>query len=741
MPLRPAGEHWPAFVLTALIAAATTFLLGDLMWQLTENGPFEWHLSRDATWQGGLEVLALALLLALIAGSVKHPRWRMLLLVAIGELYLRRHYVDLPLLVDVAYIEILIGLGAAAARGCGLPPARDLRGYIALAIAGVVLWSLGAWTLSAFGFGSLKILRIYTVLLALPAIAARRTPLSVFLWRRFAALDASQRACGGALAAWFLCLAARTNVMGGYDAWWYGLRGDYVLVAGGSVFKPLDLVAPVHYYPKLFELLLIPVTGLHDISVIEGVSILVLGLFAMTCMTLLKTFELGFRVRLLLTALCVTVPAIANAALSPKPDLFAAWVLLFACIEAQRFARTGSMAAVLWTGIACALAFSSKLSAPPFILALLAITLFVWFRNRRPRASDLAAERRFAVSIACAAFLVAILVTMRTWLLAGAPLVAPQQVVELLAALGMPLKAPVGVLLAGPPVDWRSLPALLADQLFRPQKLAHMVISWIGNVWLYLFVLAFAARVLVRRTRDAQCDDARVRVPVIWTIVLVTGLVLLATFRNGERGGDGNYFVLPVALAIMIGGYAALKRLPAGLSTRMLLATLPLFVLFQASYSFLSADWSAGTRAFDFDLMRSVRDLRRQNRQIFERVGIAGIADDLRAVRGIARAVGYVADGTAFRLPATFETLNFYEYWYRPPLRSVDTFIAYLQDHRIDYLVMPKTGTQVGHPLNTVVVDAAQRLRAMPDVRIVTDRSYVLYDLAALHADLARAKH
>ena len=112
--------------------------------------------------------------------------------------------------------------------------------------------------------------------------------LCVFLARRFSALGGSQRACVAALAAWFLCLAARTNVVSGFDAWWYGLRGKYVLVAAGSVFKSLDLVAPVNYYPKLYELLLIPVSGLHDTSVIEGISIVVLALFALTCMALLR---------------------------------------------------------------------------------------------------------------------------------------------------------------------------------------------------------------------------------------------------------------------------------------------------------------------------------------------------------------------------------------------------------------------------------------------------------------------
>ena len=386
----------------------------------------------------------------------------------------------------------------------------------------------------------------------------------------------------------------------------------------------------------------------------------------------------------------MTVPAIANASLSPKPDLFAGWVLLLACLDALAFSREGRTSAAFWVIAAFALAFASKLSAPPFIVAILAGMLGVWLYNRRPRLAEPVSERRFAIAITGAAIVVAALVTARTWILTGVPLIGPEQLVDLFAKWGMTLKPPAGFLSGGPPPDLHDLPALLTDQLFRPQHLAHMVISWIGNVWLYLFALALAASLLAGK----PASD-RPRVPLIWSIVLLTGLSLLAVYRNIERGGDGNYFVLPIALAILVGGYAALKRLPAGMPTRLLLATLPLFVVAQASYSFISAGWASGTRPFDFDLGRNVRDLRADNARVFRAAGIEGIAEYLRAVPGIARGVGYVADAPAFRLDATFETLNFYEYWRTEPLVSADAFIAYLAEHRIDYLIMPKPGKKV----------------------------------------------
>jgi hypothetical protein len=406
-------------------------------------------------------------------------------------------------------------------------------------------------------------------------------------------------------------------------------------------------------------------------------------------------------------------------------------VLLLACIEAAAFSREGRISAFAWTITGFALAFASKLSAPPYIVAIFAALVAFWWRNGRPRANEVPSERRFAIAVAAAAIVVAGLVTARTWLLAGVPLIGPEPLLHLFAVFGLTLKPPAGLLSGGPSPDWHGLPALLADQLFRPQTLGHMVISWIGNVWLYLFALAFVAMLLVRKPADAT----RTHVAPVFIVVLLTGVALLILYRNPERGGDGNYFVLPLALAIAIGGYAALKRLPEGMPTRLLLATLPLFVVFQAAYSFVSAGWATGTRTFDWDLSRTVRDLPHENKRIFEAGGIAYIADYLRAVPGIARGVGYVNDRPAFRLPATFETLNFYEYWRREPLESADAFLAYLADHGIDYLVMPRDGREpLKRAMAPAVIEAANELRAMPDVKRVDDRDYVLYDLAALHA-------
>jgi hypothetical protein len=85
--------------------------------------------------------------------------------------------------------------------------------------------------------------------------------------------------------------------------------------------------------------------------------------------------------------------------------------------------------------------------------------------------------------------------------------------------------------------------------------------------------------------------------------------------------------------------------------------------------------------------------------------------------------------------------LNLYDYWQRKPLQSASAFIDYLRQHRLDYLVMPKTGkVTLKRRIVPAVAQAAHELGATSGVRVIEDRNYVLYDLSALHAEAERTR-
>jgi hypothetical protein len=92
------------------LTVAATACIGVVSWQLLTYDPFAWAIEQPQTWQGGIDSICLVILLAL-AAALRNTRWRLIFCGAIALLYLRRHAVDVPLLVDVFYIEAIIAVG------------------------------------------------------------------------------------------------------------------------------------------------------------------------------------------------------------------------------------------------------------------------------------------------------------------------------------------------------------------------------------------------------------------------------------------------------------------------------------------------------------------------------------------------------------------------------------------------------------------------------------------------------
>ena len=710
----------------AVIAAAACIIVPA--WQLIVPGPFDWHIKQPFTWQGGLEAMVLIGLVA--TGCTVARRWALLALVALPiAFYLRRHSVDVSLLIDLVYLEIIIGLGALMRRVFRLSPPQDAHSYLQAFVLGFLAWSVLAWGASALDVGSIKALRWLTLLLVIPAVGARHTPFALYLWRGLGVQTAMDRFWCGALAAWVAVLYARSNVVFGYDSLWYGLRGEYVLDPGNSLYQPLGLVAPVHYYPKLYEIFLLPVSALGDTSVIVGMTIWMLVLVVLACHMLATRIGLPARARMPVLALIATLPALANSALEPKPDVISVLFVLLAADAAIAWTHSRAIANAAWMLTAGMLACLAKLTAVPFVgVLVLAAALTTW---RDHSDGDRCAPDEHATRLAVAAFVaalaVAAFVTARTWLLSGVPTILPMRVWQ---ALGMTLAAPAGTLDWAHAADWADTPALIIDWLFRPQRLAHVVIAWVGNVWLWFGLLAFAAAVQLRRPAP---DALYTRLPL--AALMATGAALAVGINNGVRGSDGNYFLAALLPAILVSATAAFRRLAlAPRAFAVALACLPAFVLFQASYSFVSAGWWPGTRTFDMDLTRTWHDTRRLRWDKLEYAGLGRIGAYLREVPGKPRAVGYAAEPASFWLPARFEYLLSISYWRPEYVDDPRRFLRFMRDQHIDCLILPKASAPAQVALVTPAVKAAaQSLSADPDVRRVEDRDYLLLDLSARH--------
>jgi hypothetical protein len=724
---RSLARHWlpVAIVLCALV------FIGIPIWELIVPGPFDWHVQTEPFWQGGLEALAL---IALVATGLALNRlgWLVGLVAIPSVLYLRRHAVDAPLLLDVLYLEIVIGLGMSARRLLRLPPAAASLDYLLAFASGFAIWSAFAWSASALDLGSQRALCWLTLLLAIPAAFGGHRPLVLYLWRRAREQPLIDRIWCGLLAAWLLVLFARSRVAIHADAPWYGLRGQYVLVPGNSVYEALGLTSPVHYYPKIYELFLLPLNVLRDYSAIDAMSILLLLLLLLVCRLLLREIGTPAPAQLPLLALVATLPALANIATSPTPDLFSTLFILLGVFFALHVVRRKSAQAIAWMLTCVALGCSGKLTAIPFAGILLLATAIA-AAAERTRGSASNAEPfhpRLAWTTLGLAIVAATFVLARTLLLSGLPTIGPDPLFNLWLALGFNLKEPAGTLPWTAPQDWSDVPSLVLDWLFRPQVLPHIVITWTGNVWLWLALLALAAAGIGLR-RDRSVD--RIAWPQL--ALMATGLGLAVGNRYLVRGGDGNYFLLALLPAIVCSGNAAFSRLKSTPHVfAVALACVPMFVLFQASYSFVSGAWTPGTRAVDLELSNSPRGTRKKRQTIVAYHGLSRIADYLGTLPHNARGTGAVEPAAQFWLPARFEDLRTISYSRPEYVADARSIRHFLRMQRIDYMIVPLPGVRDLDRLEapTAVAQVAEQLAGLPGVRRIDDRRYCLLDLGGI---------
>jgi len=707
---------------------AACLLCAVVAWQLIVPGPFDWALVQPRAWQGGLEAIAL---LALLASSpwVRNRFWRWFVVAAGVLFFARRHAVDLPLLLCVFHLELTLALGGAVMRLLRVPLPQTSEDYLRCFVLGIGLWSVAAWTAAAAGYGTPVALRLITLLLLPLALWARLRPLSVHLSASAARCTRAQRTLIAVLAGWLLILFARTRYAYSFDGLWYGLQPQYMLVADGSPFAPLGLVSPVHYFPKLYEIYLLPLSGLDSATAISGVTVLMLGLLALTAVRLAARLGLAdTNARLVLALLVVTLPAIANPAIEPKPDIpCALFVLLAALFAGDAVARQQAIA-LAWSTACLLLAVSCKLVAVPYLgmLGLGLLGTFFWQRYRHVAAIGVPNEpARVALAALLLAAVSAGFVLARTWLLSGLPTIGPDPLFKLWTLLGLQLQEPAGTLSWTSPQQWDDVPALLLDWLLRPQRLEHIAISWVGNVWLWLP----AAALLLRTGRAApSVGSGAYRGLLAW--LAAAGLVIALGWSYHVRGSDGNYFIAALAPALILAVTFAWRQPLAAPARRLLLGGTLLFCAFQAAYAFVSAAWTPGTRPFDLVLDGSSRDMRQIANTVVERAGLREIAVYLRTVPGVPRVIGCAPAEAGFRLPARFEDIPTI-FLSRPDyVANLDSTVAFMRRFSIPYLLLPKPAAAATP--DTEWIDGCRAAETPPPgTRVAAENAkYLLVELA-----------
>jgi hypothetical protein len=630
-----------------LLVLALLFTV-TVAWTLIVPGPFDWHIRQPQAEQGFLEfVVLIGLVYAMLRVPLRSELGRIALLLLPLAVYLRRHHVDLALLHALIYLEGLIALGTlarAASRSQEHAPDAWLRDLI----GGIALLSLLLWSAQALGHGLAREQRVLACAALLPGLVLFRRRLQSVAMLRLAVVPRSrtEHAWIAIMIAFVAMQFARSNGVWDSDSTWYGFRPDRVLVGEHSVFEPLGYAAPVYYFPKLFEVLLLPLSASRDHSVVQGGSILLAACLARVAFALLERLQVASPLRLALVLAAWTIPALANTSLGAKPDVFVA-LLIVAMVWFGWNIAEGRRADLRWVFACAGLAAAAKLIAIPYVgVAGIACLLAAWRSDRATRAT----REPFAWWVLAAAALVGTMVCARTYLLTGLPTVGPEQLVELWRALGMQLKLPVGELTWVRPQVWSDLPVIALGWLAYPSLFTLIIVTWPSNVWVFL---PLAALVCGRAVRSDPAPRW-----LLWAVPLA-GLAMLVGIGFSNRGGDGNYFIAPVILATVAGGGLLARRQLSRRSHAALMMSLGLFVLLHLGYGFVSASWAIGTRTLDLDFDRANRDMPAQTSAMLANHSLDGVAAYLRNVHGSRlRMVGLLPYGMGNHLPARYEEIN-----------------------------------------------------------------------------------
>lgn len=670
---------------TLLFLVVVAFALigfGDLM----AHGPFAWHIRQPQFVQGCVELLLLAGG-AVLAERIKDRRLGIAAILLLAELYARRHAVDFALFLTALYALGLYSLGLLTAKLVGSVPEDDDRHYDALKcfVMGVISYTILMWLSGLL----LRVSFVQTKMLAAGLLGA-----SILLARPFRTLKlASAESSWGkpfpsiaraVLFATLLAIVAKSNYRLDYDSLWYGLRPDRILFGPQGLYQDLDLATQVYYYPKLYEVLIAPLVGDGD-----NASALVFSAFCWVFMLAsldwtAKQFAVPRDWRWALMLAMGTLPAAAAIALSAKGELFAVSLLLLCMGCIQKSFRSSSLTPLADCAVYALLASTVRLSMLPYlsiIFVLWSFALARWSMQRHP-----VQPRRYrpeAFILVMTAFAIA-LVHLRTYLITGYPLIGTAGMGDVFERLAFHRNFPAINLMDTSRFPLPPFGELLGWYVFSPSRLNMG--TWTGNLWASLPAIAVLSA-LVQRNFSALAKVS---------VLLVMGAVffaIMATFHFSNPGGDGHFFLVPIA-ALLLAATAILASRSNGywktLPWAVLAASIIQFLMF-----FMSAVWYPGTRALDANFHINPLDQAQRTQEMLRSQGLLPVGDAISTCAHGERVIGLVQHPTAFLLPGRYESMKELAWSSPEQVKGTQAFAAYLKHARIELVVVPAASADV----------------------------------------------
>jgi hypothetical protein len=669
------------FIKDSIVFALGAFFVFSPIYSLFIKGTFNWHIQQPEGYQGFLEIICLTAFLAMCQ-SLRNLKINHILIVLGLFTYCRRHAIDIPILLSWIYIEGIIALGYVCLKNLRLEKQTKPFTMVVSGITGIIVYSLFIWMFSGYGFGSKSIIQLMTILIfGISLIISKNARLFEICFSSLTRNKTLEEKILTSFIASFFCgLFAKASVVVDHDSIWYGLRANEVLIGDGSLFKWQGLVSVAHYVPKLFEALQLPFSNSKSISIIFSLSIWSWFLFILCTCLILRECRVEKKLRVTCAAVMMTIPAGVYIAVTAKGDCFSALLIGCSLFGFVRFYKTNEALWLYFTLSSILLSIIARLSNLPYSTFLLCVVLFLYLFQKNKIKNPM----NKMILILVFAFLVFVLVNMRTFMLSGLPFVAPNILVEIFEAFGFKKNSFVGSLPAS--AQLKSFPIFTGswNVLFNPNKFGHLKFSWVSNYWVFLFIFYLFYSPIKK-------DECKIK--NILFCILFLGICSFYFYKSSIIGHDGNYFIIPIAAATILATIKidSLSKINQNLCRKISI----LFLCSNSIIGFVTGSWGPGTRPFDFNFARLPDEKERRAIATLEFGKLKNVSHFFSTKPSGTRVVGVTGNGgdngvspCAWWLPVRYEELNFLE-WANPgSVSTSDRIITLLRSTQVNYVIV-----------------------------------------------------
>jgi len=628
-----------AVILLTVFTAVLTCCSAYFLWNRTAFGA---AFSSMATRRMMFE-MAVVFLLLFVAGW--HPasgRMSAVLRLTVICGFLWLHQILVPILLSGLFLLYLLELGHTLLELTARHHTsdREKRVYFRQAVRCLLLGSsvqiIIVCLFSAFGIGGTGFFRFQVLAVSALLLLLRMIP-GTHLSPVKANMRAMTRYCtvkrdtirnqSGLLFTVLICCitaamllqAGRINIARDYDSLHYGLRSAFVLDGGRGIYESLGSVNDVYVYPKGFETLTLPLSGLASDAYVQAFSWWMTMFTLMTAASIVNRFirrpHNGQTAGYAAAAVLAFVPGVMNMAASAKTDAITLTFQLIGILLIIDDLFRSEVSFPL-AGLS-ALGFTLTLKPTSFLFSFLPALCALGFWLYR------LLHEKEAVRIWCtgtgfllmgAALLAVLGITARTVYLAGVPLTTAG--IGLWEKLGFTMKYPFNSLAMG---DSSAKPVLkrLIGLFACPvgEDMAHVYIAW-GS----LVVPVCGLFGLIGAAAGGKKERALPGV-LLLVVLAVTGAA--SVYLTGMLWQlDGNYFMLLYALCVIFGFVTAR-------SVRDCLIILTPAMLLAAAMT-MSTNWSG---ALGLSEMKAVHagfvDRQKENRKSASAAGIGEVYDVL----------------------------------------------------------------------------------------------------------------